>query len=430
MSGNSRLIFLILVAFLSFGCASQQKKLPEQHDYKEDLNILMALDSQRQYDHKSSLEYFKRLYKLTNEKKYLLNSIKYCFVLKDYTQMEELSKEGLAKFKEKDDQSNFMVQYILSLTSQNKFKAALFAANDLLDNEQSAKNYEIMAGIYYAKKDYHNALKYYESAYTIEQNENTLLRLVNILYSYLNNKEAALAYLETFLQTHGCKRQICDKLMQIYQEQGNINGMLSILNKLYDKYKAQEGMKDTVLVIQNLILSLLEKRSINEAILYLEKYRLNDEKLLNLYYKAGYLKKAITLTKKLYNETNDPGLLGKIAMYRFEDAKDKKEVLDTVIANFEKALSSGINNASFQNYYGYILIDYDIDVKKGIDLVKQALKTSPNNIAYQDSLAWGYYKIGRCEEAKEIMSKIVKLIGLKDEEIKLHWEKIKECKSK
>lgn len=427
MSGNSRLIFSILVVFLSFGCASQQKALPQKHDYKVDLNILMALDSQRQYDHKSALKYFKKLYAQTNKKRYLLNSIKYCFLLKDYMQMEELSKEGLEKFKDKNDQSIFMVQYILSLTSREKFNEALFAANDLINNEQSSKNYEIMAGIYYAKKDYKNALKYYESAYAIDQNENTLLRLVNILYTYLNNKEAALAYLETFLQTHGCTRQICDKLMLIYQEQGNINGMLSILNRLFDKYKDQKGMDDTISVIQNLIVSLLEKRSINEAILYLEKYELNDEKLLNLYYQAGYLKKAISLTKKLYNKTKDPELLGKIAMYRFEDAKDKKEVLQSVIANFEKALSSGINNASFQNYYGYILIDYNIDIKKGIELVKQALVTSPNNIAYQDSLAWGYYKLGKCKEAKELMSKIVKLIGLKDEEIKLHWEKIQKC---
>lgn len=306
----------------------------------------------------------------------------------------------------------------------------MIISNDLLDNEKSAKNYGIMAGIYYAKEDYKNALKYYESAYAQDQNEQTLLRLVNILYSYMNEKDTALAYLETFLQTHGCKRKVCDKLMLIYQEQGNINGMLSILNKLYTKYLNRPGMESTVKMIQNLIVTLLEQRSSNEAILYLEKYDLDPTKLLNLYYKEGYYKKAITLTKKLYNKTKNPELLGKIAMYRFEDAKDKRKVLKSVIANFELALSSGINNDSFQNYYGYILIDFDIDVQKGVILIKQALKTSPNNIAYQDSLAWGYYKLGKCKEAYEIMSKIVKIIGLKDDEIRLHWEKINECKNK
>ena len=430
MSSNSRLIFFVLVIFLSVGCANQQNSISMEDRQKVDTYILMALDSQRMLDHKKSLEYFTKLYQLTGEKQYLLNCIKYTFVLKDFEQMEKLAKEALTKFKTKEDKSYFMTQQILSLTSREKFQEALLIANELLNNEQSSVNYEIMASIYYSKKEYKNALKYYESAYAINQNEQTLLRLVNILYTYLNKKDVALAYLETYLQTNGCKREICDKLMLIYQEQGNINGMLSILNKLFDQYKQKPGMEETVKIIQNLIVSLLEKRSINEAILYLEKYDFNHEKLLNLYYQAGFLKKAITLTKKLYNKTKDPELLGKIAMYRFEDAKDKKAVLDSVIANFELALSSGINNDSFQNYYGYILIDFDIDVQKGINLVKRALKKSPNNIAYQDSLAWGYYKLGKCEEAYKIMEKIVKLIGIKDEEIKLHWEKIQECKER
>lgn len=429
MSGNSRIILLAFIIFLSVGCAKQQE-LSYIDKQKADMYILMALDSQRQYDHKSSLTYFKKLYELTNEKKYLLNSIKYCFILKDFPQMEQLSKKALEKYKSKEDREYFMVQYILALSNQKKYNEALIISNDLLDNEKSAKNYGIMAGIYYAKEDYKNALKYYESAYAQDQNEQTLLRLVNILYSYMNEKDTALAYLETFLQTHGCKRKVCDKLMLIYQEQGNINGMLSILNKLYTKYLNRPGMESTVKMIQNLIVTLLEQRSSNEAILYLEKYDLDPTKLLNLYYKEGYYKKAITLTKKLYNKTKNPELLGKIAMYRFEDAKDKRKVLKSVIANFELALSSGINNDSFQNYYGYILIDFDIDVQKGVILIKQALKTSPNNIAYQDSLAWGYYKLGKCKEAYEIMSKIVKIIGLKDDEIRLHWEKINECKNK
>lgn len=431
MSGNSRLVFFIIFTLFTVGCAKQPDlKANIKDQLKTDLFILMALDSQRNGDHKISFEYFKKLYNLTKDKKYLEMCIKYSYLLKDFSQMEIFSKEAFEKSKNSEEQQLFIMQYILSLTMQEKFKEALYSANELLNKEQSARNYEIMAGIYYSMKDYTNALKYYESSYAIEQNEETLLRLVNILYSYLNQKDTALAYLETFLQQNGCQRQVCDKLMLIYQEQGNINGMLSILNKLYDKYKSNDDMTDTVNVIQNLIVSLLEKKDINEAILYLEKYKIDNEKLLNLYYQGGYLNKAVELTKELYNKTKNPELLGKIAMYRFEQAENKKDVLDSVTANFELALSSGINNHSFQNYYGYILIDFDIDIQKGIKLVKQALASSPNNIAYQDSLAWGYYKAGRCKEAYEIMDKIVKLIGTNDKEIKIHWEKIRECNNK
>jgi len=116
-------------------------------------------------------------------------------------------------------------------------------------------------------------------------------------------------------------------------------------------------------------------------------------------------------------------------MYRFELADNKREVLKHVIANFELALSSGINNATFQNYYGYLLIDYDIDVNKGIELVKEALKKAPNNIAYLDSLAWGYYKINDCKNAYKVMSKVISLATSKDLEMQLHWNRIKDCKN-
>jgi tetratricopeptide (TPR) repeat protein len=235
--------------------------------------------------------------------------------------------------------------------------------------------------IYYASKEYSNSLKYYESAYTLNQNQQTLVKLTNILYSYLNKKDVALAYLETYLQTKGCSAQICNKLMLIYQEQGNIDGMISILNRMYTKYKDNPELEKTTLFIQNLIISLLEKKDIKKAIKFLEETGIDQTKLINLYYRDKQLTKALKLTKKIYKQTRKPELLGKIAMYRFELASDKRKVMPNVIANFELALSSGINNASYQNYYGYLLIDFDIDIKKGLVLVKEALKTAPNNIA-------------------------------------------------
>jgi len=216
--------------------------------------------------------------------------------------------------------------------------------------------------------------------------------------------------------------------MLIYQEQGNVDGMLSILNRMYLKYKRNPALHKTTLMIQNLIVTLLESKDIKEAIKFLEKTKIDQTKLINLYYQDGQLKKALKMTRKLYRKTRKPDLLGKIAMFEFELAKDKHKVMKHVVANFELALSSGINNASYQNYYGYLLIDFDINVKKGMKLIRSALKTTPNNVAYLDSLAWGYYKLGKCKKALTIMKKVISVTGLKDQEIKLHWNNIKACK--
>jgi tetratricopeptide (TPR) repeat protein len=405
------------------GCANQgniTKSSPE-----EDLYIMLALDSEKSSDYQNSFKFYNKLYTLTKKESYLKKAIEYSFRNEQFEQMLALSQIALKKYPQ--NKEYYWHQYIISLHSLKRTEEAIKESKQLIKEFQTSQSYELIGNIYYVSKDYTNALKYYESSYTLNQNQKTLIQLTNILYNYLNKKDVALAYLETYLQTKGCSAQICNKLMLIYQEQGNIDGMISILNRMYTKYKDEPELKKTTLYIQNLIISLLEKKDIKKAIKFLEDTGIDQAKLINLYYRDKQLSKALKLTKKLYKQSRKPELLGKIAMYRFELAQDKMKVMPNVIANFELALSSGINNASYQNYYGYLLIDFDIDVKKGVALVKEALKTAPNNIAYLDSLAWGYYKLQQCEEAYRIMSKVVVVAGVKDKEINKHWEKIKKC---
>lgn len=424
MSSYSRsLILLFILLFSSFGCANQNEIT--KSNPQEDLYIMLALDSEKNSDYQNSFKFYKKLYSLTQKESYLKKSIEYSFKNKQFEDMNKLSKIALEEFPK--NKEYYWHQIVISLHSIGKTEEAITEAKELLKEFQTSQSYELLGNIYYVMKDYKNSLKYYESAYTLNQNQKTLIQLTNILYSYLNKKDVALAYLETYLQTKGCNAQICNKLMLIYQEQGNIDGMISILNRMYTKYKNNPELSKTTLFIQNLIISLLEKKDIKKAIKFLEDTGIDQAKLINLYYRDRQLAKALKLTKKLYKKTRKPELLGKIAMYRFELATDKKKVMPNVIANFELALSSGINNASYQNYYGYLLIDFDIDIEKGLTLVKEALKTAPNNIAYLDSLAWGYYKLQRCEEAYKIMSKVVVAAGVSDKEIKKHWEKIKKC---
>ena len=74
------------------------------------------------------------------------------------------------------------------------------------------------------------------------------------------------------------------------------------------------------------------------------------------------------------------------------------------------------------------MIDYDLNIQRGVFLVKKALEKDTKNIAYLDTLAWGEYKLKNCQEAFKQMKKVVDEIGLDDPEIKMHWQKIKECK--
>jgi hypothetical protein len=129
----------------------------------------------------------------------------------------------------------------------------------------------------------------------------------------------------------------------------------------------------------------------------------------------------------LYKSTDNLDYLAQQAILKFEMTSDKESVLDDVISKFNKVLENGSNHI-YENYLAYILIDYNIDIKRGLVLVKKALIVEPNNIAYIDTLAWGEYKLKNCKEAYIQMKRVVDEVGIDDEEIKLHWEQIKECK--
>lgn len=429
MSSYSRLIIFGVVTLGIMGCfndsiiAKSKKSIDTE---KTDFYSLVAIDSEYNNDYKNSLKYYNKLYSLTSKEIYLSKIVKYSYKVKDYNSMYKISKLAISKFPKKAE--FYKRDSIIALVSLGRLDEALVLGKELLSKNKSNQNYEIVANIYYAIGDYNKSIEYYKKVYEKTKDGKILLKLAEILYSNLNKKVDALKYLEYYVDINGCKsNDICNKLMLIYQEQDNKNGIINILNKMYDKYSKNPSMEKTSLMIQDMIVVLLEKENIYKTIAYLEKYPINNTKLLHLYEKTNQLDKALVLIKDNYKKNNDPSLLGRIAMLEFEMAKNKKDVLEDVLKKFELSLSSGINNDSYQNFYGYLLIEYNIDIKKGIYLVKKALEINPNNIAYLDSLAWGYFKLDRCEESKNILNKVIKKVGKVDNDIINHLDKIENC---
>ena len=118
-------------------------------------------------------------------------------------------------------------------------------------------------------------------------------------------------------------------------------------------------------------------------------------------------------------------------IYEYENQKNKndKVFLTKIAKRFEELLAED-SRALYLNYYGYILIDHDVDVKKGMKYVQKALELQPETSYYLDSMAWGHYKLGECKKALKIIQKVRTLDGGDDPEVILHHEKIKKCKGK
>ena len=67
---------------------------------------------------------------------------------------------------------------------------------------------------------------------------------------------------------------------------------------------------------------------------------------------------------------------------------------------YEKALDLDENNTTALNGLGFILVDTDIDLLRGLRCCKKAVDLKPQNPSYLDSLGWAYYKNGEILEAR------------------------------
>lgn len=429
MSSYKTLIIILLLPLFFTSCTQKNQELI-QKDQKlfenEDRDILYALEFESQNNEQEARTLYLKLFKKTKRYEYLAKFLNLTMSLAKFKELKEYSLE----FMDEENSSYEMLLrfYTISLLKLDELELAKEKGELLLKEFNNSSNYELLANIYFEKENYKKAEEYFESAYISNINANTLINLTNVLYAYLNKKEKAISYLETHVRLYGCQGGVCSKLYAFYREEKNIEGIISVLKRSYNEYKQIDDFYSMNRVYKMLI-TYLERKDINEAIKFLEENEIDNFNLLALYQKNDNKKKALNLLSKLYEQSGNIDLLAQIAILEFETTADKKKVLKSVVKKFEDALIV-LDNHVYENFLGYLLIDYNIDIDKGLYYVKRALKKAPNNIAYIDSLAWGLYKKGKCKEAYKQMKIVIETIGLDEEEIIDHWNKIKECKQK
>ena len=76
---------------------------------------------------------------------------------------------------------------------------------------------------------------------------------------------------------------------------------------------------------------------------------------------------------------------------------------DGAIAELERALELDPENSNALNSLGYILADTGRDPRRAVDCCRRALRRNPNNPAYLDSLGWAYHRLGRTDEARDVL---------------------------
>lgn len=85
---------------------------------------------------------------------------------------------------------------------------------------------------------------------------------------------------------------------------------------------------------------------------------------------------------------------------------ERLDSLDQSINWFSRLLGRDPRSHAALNYLGYLLVDSQRDVARGVLLIDSALALDPDNLSYLDSRGWALYRLGRFSEALQVMEGI------------------------
>ena len=418
---NYLVILFLLFAF--GGCSTSpnfQVANNEKAFEQEDKMILIALRAEELRNYTIASDIFNILYIKSDKKEYLYRSLKNDLSDKQYEKIvKRVDEITLGEFKD----FNLIRIKIVALISLNELELAKTISILLVQESQEVNDYILASEIYVKLQKYDTALKYLESAYAKDFNEKVLDRLSVILYVNMDRKKDAIAQLESHSLIYGCSKLICNRLLSFYSDENDIDGLLSTYLRLYEIDKDKEVTKKIIQIYGY-------KKDYIKLMTFLEDSSSDDKLLLQLYIQLKNYDKATKQAMKIYNDTAEIDYLGQNAIFKYESAKDKNDIgmQSRVINKLKRVLQIDDDNALYLNYLGYLLIDHEIDVKLGMTYIQKALKQQPDSSYYLDSMAWGYYKLGKCSKAEKLILKVMKLEGGNEPEVLEHYEKIKKCK--
>ncbi|MCR6570361.1 tetratricopeptide repeat protein [Campylobacter insulaenigrae] len=407
------LLSLILIAFFY------------THSFaKNEQEIIQALIYEDHSEYKNACDIYTQLFEDSNESIYLQKALFLALShnLQQKEKLLEISKDFL-------NLTPIIRLHAIYAFEQGNYQKAEEYTFKLIQEEQNYKNYELLGDIYAKKGLFTKAIEAYNQAYEIFAYENLLLKITELNIRTKNINQAK-ENLEKFKKNYGCSLNTCTLLLKIYQDQNNTQASMQIL---YELYKISNDTRYIYAIID----LLNKEKKYTQALDIAQEYNLNTDIKVYLYTQIKDYSKAYNLALKQYELEKNKKYLAMAAILEFENYMDKKNQkildkkrLESILKKFEESVDIR-SDSLYQNFYGYTLIEYDIDVKKGIELVGWALEQEPNNAYYLDSLAWGYYKLKECDKAYDILQTILQDKDfVNSDEGKEHIKAIKKCLNK
>ncbi|ANV98229.1 hypothetical protein BBW65_05180 [Helicobacter enhydrae] len=289
---------------------------------------------------------------------------------------------------------------------------------------------EILGTLYLQQNHLDRALKELNRAYTDGHSESSLEKMMAI-YLQSNKIKQVSEMLDQHLKEYGCSQELCKSSLEFYIKTKQIGHAQKLLEDIEAKMPSPQNA-------MNLIMLYAHQKKYDEALKIAHKYPIKREVFLELYIGKGDYLNASKEAQGIYEESKNPQYLALAQIYAFEAYKDKithqqiKEIVKNTLEAIAKIKATqrheeGVSLASLWNFAGYLLINYDVNLVEGVEYVKRALELDQTNYEFLDSLAWGYYKLGKCQMAQEVFARIPQEKIKEFAELAEHFEIISRC---
>lgn len=306
----------------------------------------------------------------------------------------------------------------------NKILADVYAQNGQIEQaikvleriyaqEPSNEVGEVLGNMYMLKGSPKQAQPIFARLYEATHHTEILKKLL-LAFIAQKQEQKALGLLSQHLLSFGCEERFCEEAIGIYADLRGLEFAKDVFEKIYTK-------NPTIPNAMNLMRVLIALKQFQEAQGIAQAFPFDQGLLLDLYVMQGDYHKAQKEAKHIYAQSKNPKFLALEAIYEFSaQEQPTRKLAESVAKKLNEAITlrqaqareedqqQTPQDAFFYNFYGYLLIDYELNIKRGVEYVKKALAIESYAFAYIDSLAWGYYKLGDCENALKAFAQIPK----------------------
>jgi len=269
----------------------------------------------------------------------------------------------------------FRLRLVRFYISEHKTQEALRHLNHLLQHNPDDLHAQVRkAQIYGEMGDFPAAIEELQAILQVRPNELRVRDFLGLLYEETKDYEKAIQAYQTNLKIDP---NFFDSLLHLGFVTYRLKRNQDALSFLEEAVKLNPKRPESYLLMG---LTYFQMEQYQEAKAKLEEGILHDPANAELHFNLG-------------------------------TAYDKLNLFDKVVREMEQTLELDPDHADALNYLGYSYADRGINQEQALTLTQRAVALKPHNGYYVDSLAWALYKLGRVEEALEMIQRALSLVS-------------------